>query len=327
MLHRAKWHVHGCYVDAPCDLARQLATSISSRFWPSAQLLGGLVVSLSAACFSAAMPSRKRKLSATASSASSNATGARSEASSANRAHLGSRDERGSAQPEDNPEEDVRQGSIRAASQVGRKRRRVSCAASASSNATGARSEASSANRAHLGSRDERGSAQPEDNPEEDVRQGSIRAASQVRVSCAASASSNATGARSEASSADRTHLGSGDEQGSTQPEDNLGEDIGHGYIRAAALAAEGFSRTDIVLFTGCSQITVGKQMQALFLAASGHSKTSIVVLTKLSKGTVAKLMRRALIAISHNVLRRQEMIIFGNTETSAQTLASQITA
>jgi hypothetical protein len=270
MLHRAKWHVHGCYVDAPCDLARQLATSISSRFWPSAQLLGGLVVSLSAACFSAAMPSRKRKLSATASSASSNATGARSEASSANRAHLGSRDERGSAQPEDNPEEDVRQGSIRAASQVGRKRR---------------------------------------------------------RVSCAASASSNATGARSEASSADRTHLGSGDEQGSTQPEDNLGEDIGHGYIRAAALAAEGFSRTDIVLFTGCSQITVGKQMQALFLAASGHSKTSIVVLTKLSKGTVAKLMRRALIAISHNVLRRQEMIIFGNTETSAQTLASQITA
>jgi hypothetical protein len=76
-----------------------------------------------------------------------------------------------------------------------------------------------------------------------------------------------------------------------------------------------------------CSQITVGKQMQALFLAASGHSKTSIVVLTKLSEGTVAKLMRRALIAISHNVLRRQEMIIFGNTETSAQTLASQITA
>jgi hypothetical protein len=66
-------------------MARQLATSISSRFWLSAQLLRGLVVSLSAAHFSAAMPSRKRKLSATAPSASSNATGARSEASSADR--------------------------------------------------------------------------------------------------------------------------------------------------------------------------------------------------------------------------------------------------
>jgi hypothetical protein len=93
MLHTAKWHVHCCYVYAPCDLARQFATSISSRFWPSAQLLRGLVVSLSAAYFLAAMPSRKCKLSATASSASSNATGARSEASSANRAHLGSREE------------------------------------------------------------------------------------------------------------------------------------------------------------------------------------------------------------------------------------------
>jgi site-specific DNA-cytosine methylase len=40
------------------------------------------------------MPSHKRKLSATASSASSNATGARSEASSVDNAHLGSRDER-----------------------------------------------------------------------------------------------------------------------------------------------------------------------------------------------------------------------------------------
>jgi hypothetical protein len=63
MLHPAKWHVHGCYADAPCDLARQLTTSISSRCWLSAQLLRGLVVSLSSAHFSAAMPSRKRKLS------------------------------------------------------------------------------------------------------------------------------------------------------------------------------------------------------------------------------------------------------------------------
>jgi hypothetical protein len=93
-LHPAKWHVHCCYVDAPCDLARQLATSISSRFWPSAQLLRGLVVDLSAAYFVlAAMSSRKRGLSATASSASSNATGARSASSYCS-------DEQGSTQPE-----------------------------------------------------------------------------------------------------------------------------------------------------------------------------------------------------------------------------------
>jgi hypothetical protein len=59
MLHPAKWHVHGCCVDAPCDLARQLTTSISSRFGLSAQLLRGLVVSLFSGHFLAAMPSRK----------------------------------------------------------------------------------------------------------------------------------------------------------------------------------------------------------------------------------------------------------------------------
>jgi hypothetical protein len=47
---------------------------------------------LSSAHFSAAMPSRKRELSATASSASSDATGARSEAFSVDRTHLGSGD-------------------------------------------------------------------------------------------------------------------------------------------------------------------------------------------------------------------------------------------
>jgi hypothetical protein len=58
------------------------------------------------------MPSRKRKLSATAPSASSDATGARSEASSVDRTHLGSGDEQGSAQPEEPLEEDVGRGSI-----------------------------------------------------------------------------------------------------------------------------------------------------------------------------------------------------------------------
>jgi hypothetical protein len=72
---------------------------------------------------------------------------------------------------------------------------------------------------------------------------------------------------------------------------------------------------------------SIGRQMQVLLLAASGHSKTSIVGLTNTSDNAVAKLMRRAFIVISHNVLRRQEMIIFGNEATPAQTLASQITA
>jgi hypothetical protein len=68
-------------------------------------------------------------------------------------------------------------------------------------------------------------------------------------------------------------------------------------------------------------------QIIVQYLAAKGYSKTSIVDITGLGETAVAKLSRRALIAISLDVLRRQETIIFGNPETPAQTLASQITA
>jgi hypothetical protein len=64
------------------------------------------------------MPSRNRKLSATASSASSDATGALSEASSADRTHLRSGDGRGSARPEDALAADFGQGSIRPPSEI-----------------------------------------------------------------------------------------------------------------------------------------------------------------------------------------------------------------
>jgi hypothetical protein len=57
-------------------------------------------------------------------------------------------------------------------------------------------------------------------------------------------------------------------------------------------------------------------QIIVQFLAAKGYSKTSIVDITGLGETAVAKLSRR-----------RQETIIFGNPETPAQTLASQITA
>jgi hypothetical protein len=79
---------------------------------------------LFSAHLSAAISSRKRKLSATASSASSDATGARSEASSVDRAHLGSQDERGSTQPEND---------LGALLEAVEQRVRASCAASASS--------------------------------------------------------------------------------------------------------------------------------------------------------------------------------------------------